>query len=106
MLVWNDLKPAEKIKIYDKGITVQKDKIPTKRQLMFSYRSGDMHAPRFDYTEALSLVAREFADCITENRSPITDAVSGLRVLQILAAAERSIKADGANVIIHHQNGN
>ena len=40
-----------------------------------------MHAPRFDYTEALSLVAMEFADCILEDRTPLTDAESGLRVL-------------------------
>lgn len=102
MLVWNDLDPAEKIKIYDKGIDVKQDEREQKEQLLISYRSGDMYAPQIDLTEALSLVAKEFADCIREGRPALTDGESGLRVLRILDAAERSIKADGANVRIDY----
>lgn len=102
MLVWNDLDPAEKIKIYDKGIDVKQDEREQKEQLLISYRSGDMYAPQIDLTEALSLVAKEFADCIGEGRPALTDGEAGLRVLRILDAAERSIKADGANVRIDY----
>ena len=61
-----------------------------------------MYAPRTDQTEALKLVVQEFTDCVTENRPALTDGEAGLRVLRILDAAERSIKADGANVRINY----
>ncbi|MBE9569711.1 MAG: Gfo/Idh/MocA family oxidoreductase [Proteobacteria bacterium] len=102
MLVWNDLDQAEKIKIYDKGIEVKQGQREQKEQLLVSYRSGDMYAPRIDQTEALSLMVREFAGCIHENRAALTDGEAGLRVLKILDAANRSIKADGANVRIDY----
>jgi predicted dehydrogenase len=61
-----------------------------------------MYAPRTDQTEALKFVVKEFADCVTENRPVPTDGEAGLRVLRILDAAKRSIKADGANVRINY----
>jgi len=100
MLVWNDLDNAEKIKVYDSGIKVKKEEADIREKLLISYRSGDVHAPRVDHTEALSLLVKEFADCIEEGRPPLTDGGAGLRVLRILDAAERSIKADGASVRI------
>ncbi|MBC2716511.1 MAG: Gfo/Idh/MocA family oxidoreductase [Desulfobacteraceae bacterium] len=100
MIVWNDLDADEKIKIYNKGIIIKNGEQEIKRKLLVSYRSGDMHAPRFESSEALSLVALEFAESIIENRKPLTDGYAGLRVVKILEAAEKSIKADGANVRI------
>jgi predicted dehydrogenase len=94
------LDQAEKIKIYDKGIEVRQGEREQKEQLLVSYRSGDMYAPRIDQTEALSLMVREFADCIQESRPALTDGKAGLQVLMVLDAANRSIKADGANVRI------
>ena len=102
MLVWNDLDQAEKIKIYDKGIKVKQGEREQKERLLVSYRSGDMYAPRIDQVEALSLMVKEFADCIQESRPALTDGEAGLRVLRILDAANRSIKADGANVRIDY----
>ena len=102
MIEWNDLVPAEKIKIYDKGIELNPAEQDQKSKLMVSYRSGDIHSPQVDGTEALLLVAQEFADCITEGRPPLTDGLAALRVLRVLEAAERSIKADGANVRIEY----
>jgi len=100
MLVWNDLDNAEKIKVYDSGIKVKKDEVDMREKLLISYRSGDVYAPRVDPTEALSLMVKEFADCVQNNCPSLTDGEAGLRVLRILAAAERSIKADGASVMI------
>jgi predicted dehydrogenase len=102
MLVWNDLDMTEPIKIYDKGIEVKHTEREKKDRLLVSYRSGDMYAPRTDQTEALKSVVKEFAECVTENRPALTDGEAGLRVLRILDAAERSIKADGANVRIEY----
>jgi len=100
MLVWNDLDPAEKIKIYDKGINVKRDDHENRGRLLVSYRSGNMYAPHVSQTEALSLMVKEFASSINEKRSSLTDGEAGLRVLKILEATQRSIKADGANVRI------
>jgi predicted dehydrogenase len=102
MIEWNDLVPAEKIKVYDKGIEFNSREQDQKSIFMVSYRSGDIYSPQIDGTEALLLVAKEFADCITEKRQPLTDGHSALRVLRILEAAERSIKANGANVHIEY----
>lgn len=103
MLVWDDLDSAEKIKIYNKGIEIQNVDQEDRHRLLVSYRFGDMHAPRIDHTEALSLVVKEFAACIMENRPPLTGGEAGLRVLRILEAAEQSIKTEGANVPINFQ---
>ncbi len=98
MLEWNDLVPAEKIKIYDKGIDLSNASQEEKNRLLISYRSGDIFSPRVESTEALTLMVKEFADSISENRPPLTDGKAALRVLKILEGAERSIKADGANI--------
>jgi predicted dehydrogenase len=59
-----------------------------------------MYAPRVDETEALSVMVREFANCVAHNKPALTDGEAGLRVLRILDAAEKSIKSDGNNVFI------
>lgn len=100
MLEWNDLVPAEKIKIYDKGIDLSAVGEEAQKKLQVSYRSGDIFSPRIESVEALSLMVGEFADSIVEKRPALTDGMMALRVLKILEAAERSIKADGANVRI------
>jgi predicted dehydrogenase len=90
MVVWNDLEPAEKIKVYDKGVEVG-----TRQgvyELLISYRSGDMWAPRVDETEALQLEARYFLDCVASGTRPFNDGRAGLRVVRMLEAANESLK--------------
>jgi len=100
MLVYDDTDPSEKVRVYDKGVDVDVKDGETRRQILISYRTGDMHAPTFDRREALSLVAREFADAITESRPPLTDAASGVRVVALLEAANRSLRSQGRRVAI------
>ncbi len=102
MIEWNDLVPAEKVKIYDKGIELSAMAPEQKSKFLVSYRSGDIYSPRVDNTEALSLVVKEFAGSIKENRTPLTNGESALRVLRVLEAAERSLKANGANMRIEY----
>jgi len=90
MLVWNDLEPAEKIKIYDKGVEVGTEQ--GVHQLLVSYRSGDMWAPKVEETEALQLETRYFLDCVAEGKRPFNDGRAGLRVVRMLEAAEESLK--------------
>lgn len=91
MLVWNDLEPAEKIKVYDKGVNVATQE--GRYQLLVSYRSGDMWAPRLDEAEALQREARYFLDCIDSGERPFNDGHAGLRVVKILEAADASLKS-------------
>lgn len=98
MLVWNDLEPDEKIKIYDKGVEVKNRN--GVYDLLVSYRSGDMWAPKVEQTEALKLEAQYFIDCIGNGHNPINDGAAGLQVVRMLEAAERSIKNRGEMVYL------
>jgi predicted dehydrogenase len=98
MLVWNDLDPDEKIKVYDKGVDIK-----TKNgvyNLLVSYRSGDMWAPKVEQGEALKLLAESFVDCISNGKTPINDGLAGLRVVRMLEAADRSLKKRGEIVYL------
>lgn len=94
MIVFDDLDPSEKIKVYDKGITVTENS-ESVYKLMVGYRSGDMWAPQIATTEALAIEAKHFVDCINNGTSPVTDGKSGLRVVKILEAATFSMKQRG-----------
>jgi predicted dehydrogenase len=99
MLVWNDLDADEKIKIYDKGVAMANGNNGTRvHELLVSYRSGDMWAPKIEHTEALAAEAKYFVDCISQNTRPINDGVAGLRVVAMLEAAEKSLKDRGKPV--------
>ncbi len=93
MLVWNDVEVDEKIKIYDKG--VDKSNAEGRYQLLVSYRSGDMWAPKVEQVEALKIEANYFVDCILNNKKPINDGVAGLRIVRILEAANKSLDQKG-----------
>ena len=97
MIVWDDLEPSEKIKVYDTGITVS-DHPEEFHHLKVGYRVGDMWAPKVPMVEALAVEARHFVDCINNNQTPITSGEIGLRVVRILEAASLSMKNRGAPV--------
>jgi len=112
MLVWNDLEPSEKVKVYDKGIQVTDNHDESRQRLkalveakvfevgeaqavhdlLVSYRSGDMWSPQVDQTEALQLEARYFLDCLASGEKPVNDGRAGLRVVKMLEAADQSLK--------------
>ena len=94
MIVYDDLEPSDKLKVYDKGITVTPGPEAVYK-LLVSYRSGDMWAPRLDNTEALQTEALHFIDCIENNRQPETDGSAGLRMVKMIEAAEKSLRDRG-----------
>ena len=94
MVVYDDLEPSEKIKIYDKGITT-KPGTDDVYKLKVGYRSGDMFAPQLDVTEALLIEGRHFMESISRGEPTLTDGRAGLRVVQILEAASRSMRERG-----------
>lgn len=99
MILYDDLEPSEKVKIYDKGITVSQSPEAV-YEMLVSYRSGDMWAPRLDTTEALHREALHFIDCIENSKRPETDGQAGLRLVRIVEAAEKSLRARGQLVEI------
>jgi predicted dehydrogenase len=96
MLVWNDLDPAQRISMYDKGIELD-DAVEgeTRRQRLISYRVGDMIAPALPEYEALGAMVAELVGSIREKRAPRTDGRAGLRVLRLLEAASASMAGGG-----------
>jgi predicted dehydrogenase len=99
-LVYNDLDPCEKIKLYDSGISVRQDDLEGRRELLVSYRTGDIWSPHVATTEPLRTMAEHFVECIQHGRQPISDGEAGLRVVRILDAAQRSIKAQGGRITL------
>jgi predicted dehydrogenase len=96
-IVYNDLEVAEKVKVYDRGITVSQD-VEARRGVLINYRTGDVWSPNLDQTEPLARAVAHFAECIIEGKRPLTDGESGLRVVRMLEKAQRSIKSQGARI--------
>lgn len=97
MIVYDDIEPSEKIKVYEKGITTE----PSKEhayQLRIGYRTGDMWGPKLDDTEALQVEAQHFLRCIDHRETSLSDGRAGLRVVRILEAATRSLAEHGRPV--------
>jgi predicted dehydrogenase len=102
MIVYDDLEPTEKIKVYDKGITLNGS--PEKaHQLRIGYRAGDMWAPHLPAKEALQTEAEHFIDCLRRGTPPISSGATGLRVIEILEATSFSIAAQGTPVSLEHE---
>jgi predicted dehydrogenase len=96
MIVYDDLEQTEKVKVYDKGITLSSNPSEEKiREIRVGYRTGDMWAPKVDITEALQAEVEHFARCIEGEEQPITDGSAGLRVVNILEAATQSMREYG-----------
>ncbi|OGG23931.1 hypothetical protein A3A79_01885 [Candidatus Gottesmanbacteria bacterium RIFCSPLOWO2_01_FULL_43_11b] len=97
MLVFDDVEPSEKIKIYDKGISVSLD--PKNRyQMRVGYRTGSVVSPHLPLTEALSGMAKEFIRAIEKNRKPTTDGTSGTNVVSAIEAATKSLRTGGKHI--------
>jgi predicted dehydrogenase len=96
--VFDDLEPSEKLKIYDKGITLNGNSNSNAEkmyQMLIGYRTGDMWSPKLQVTEALKTEASHFIECIEQGKRPITDGYAGLEIVKILEAATLSMKQQG-----------
>lgn len=99
MIVYDDIEPTEKVRIYDSGVTASRNADSSDKeaayQTLVSYRTGDVWVPKLDSTEALYYVCEEFLSSIREGRAPLTDGEAGLRVVRLLEAAQASIDGGG-----------
>ena len=98
MIVYDDLEPSEKVKIYDRGISVEDQGTEGVYKMLVSYRTGDMCAPQLDLTEALQVEIAHFIDCVEGRDRPTTDGHAGLRVVEIMEGATRSMAEQGRPV--------
>lgn len=99
MVVFNDIEPTEKIKIYDAGYDYKTDE--EKSRILVDYRSGDIYAPKLKTTEPLFSMANDFIHSIIEKRAPLSDQNIGLDVVKILEASSKSLKNKGMEVFIN-----
>jgi predicted dehydrogenase len=102
MIVYDDIEPIEKVRVYDKGVTTTNgeggagvDEKEAAYRTLVSYRTGDVWVPKLDGTEALAHVCAEFLTSIAERRAPLADGAAGLRVVRLLEAAQASISRGG-----------
>lgn len=118
MIIYDDMQPSEKLMVYDKGVTIgQADglfagngqngngreteldpRAQVRYEQMVSYRTGDMFAPRVDDREALALEVDHLIECVRTGVVPISDGRAGLRIVRILAAAQRSVASHSGAV--------
>jgi predicted dehydrogenase len=98
MIVYNDLEPSEKVRVYDTGFNHNADEDPNR--IRVDYRVGDIYLPKIGGKEALHEVAADFISSIIENREPLASGRLGLEVVKILAASQESIKNKGKEVKI------
>jgi predicted dehydrogenase len=97
MIVYDDLQPSEKVKVYDTGVSFATD--PNQiQQMRVGYRTGDMCAPKLEGGEALSFEGEHFVQCALSRRPTLTSGDAGLRVVEIIEAATESMRARGRTV--------
>ncbi|MEP7145920.1 MAG: Gfo/Idh/MocA family oxidoreductase [bacterium] len=98
MIVFNDVEPTEKIKVYDTGYDHKTDE--DKNKILVDYRTGDIYTPKIDQNEALSGMAKDFISAVLNGHKPLSDHDSGLKVVKILEASQYSIKNKGKEVLV------
>jgi predicted dehydrogenase len=99
MMLFNDLEPTEKIRVYDTGYNYKSDE--EKRKILVDYRAGDVYIPKVDVKEALFGMASDFINAIKNNSKPVSNFESGLNVIKILEASQLSIKQNGKEIILN-----
>ncbi len=97
MIVYDDLAPQEKIKIFD--IRVERPPhYDTFAEFQYAYHYGDTYSPYIKQDEPLKTECQHFLECIRDKVTPLTSGTNGLDVVQILEASSASLKKDGAPV--------
>ena len=96
MIVYNDLEPSEKVRVYDTGYDHKTDEDRTR--IMVDYRTGDVYIPKLSSREALAGVAEDFVQSVIQKKDPLSNAMLGRSVVRILEASQESIKQNGKEI--------
>ncbi|MBM3778568.1 MAG: Gfo/Idh/MocA family oxidoreductase [Acidimicrobiia bacterium] len=97
MIVFDDLEASEKIKVYDRGVSLAPGP-ESRHQMQVGYRAGDVWSPQLAVTEGLQIAVAHFIECVTAGTTPITDGAAGLRLVRLLETATASMAARGATI--------
>ncbi len=97
-LIFDDLEPTEKVKLYDQGVDFDTSDFESRRQLLISYRKGDMRAPALPVTEALATQLTHIAEVLKSGVPPLAPVEAGLSVVRVLEAASQSLLQNGLRV--------
>jgi predicted dehydrogenase len=100
MIVYDDMEPTEKVKLYDTGYDLKNEE--DQRRILVDYRVGDIYVPKLSTSEALIGVVNDFINAITKKTMPISNAQLGLNVVKVLEAAQKSIKEKGREILIQY----
>jgi len=98
MIIYDDVEPTEKVKVYDTGVQFDYTK---ENPLQPTYRLGDINIPRLEQKEALWVEATHFVDCILNGTKPLSGAEAGLAVVRLLEASDTSLREGGREVLLH-----
>jgi predicted dehydrogenase len=98
MILYNDIEPTEKVRVFDTGVGVKSD--ADRDKLLIDYRYGDILIPKLSTHEALQQVAMDFIQSIISQKTPLSSSAIGLHVVRVLEAAEKSIKQKGKEIYI------
>jgi len=107
MLVYDDTEQNGKIKIYDKGVILEKSSMPKDRyydtweEFRLVYKSGDVSIPKLEEKEPLNVMCRHFIECVKTGKTPVSDGIAGLRVVQVIEALQESLKNNGKEVFLN-----
>jgi len=99
MAIYDDVEPLEKVKIYDKGVKAIRH-TDTFGEFSFAYHYGDVVIPYIRFEEPLRVQCQHFIDCVREGKQPRTDGYNGLRVVQVVEAAQASLRLEGQTVVV------
>lgn len=99
MVVYDDVAAEEKLKVYDKRVDAIR-RTETYGEFQFSYHYGSVMSPHIHFEEPLRLECRHFIRCVADRTRPLTDGLSGLRVVRIIEAAQESLQEGGVPVAV------
>lgn len=105
MIVYDDLAPLEKIKIYDARVETPPH-YDTFAEFQYAYHYGDVYIPYVKQEEPLKIETQHFLNCIREGKKPITDGQQGLELVRILEGSSTSLRQGGAPVDLTSGSGN
>lgn len=100
MILFDDVEPTEKVKVYDTSYRVNAGSDEDKYNMLVDYRLGDIFVPRIGQEEALYGVAADFLSAILNGTAPVSGWKNGLDVVTVLEAAERSVKNRGKEIVL------
>lgn len=103
MIVYDDIEPTEKIRVYDKGVVINGNPRELE-QAKIGYRTGDVWLPKIDIVEPLSLLTREFISALDGDKKPKSDGQFGAKIIEILENATKSARRGGKAVVFKNAN--